>query len=222
MFNGRDLKHLVLGGLLAASGLSAIALTQLPHTFTAGTPIRASEVNANFQALKDRVEALEARAGSGVAGGGGLPAPNGWARVTYSNVSGESTAVDTTPFTADIVRGSYTGHSSVMVGAPGRTVSVSVPGKFTSTSYSYNYPETGARSGSGFIYQYPEPYLSTLPPNCAPTSGAITTALTGRSVSFTATGDLVCKQYNSATQRQEVVKTFTVTIEGRVDAVDGL
>jgi len=40
----------------------------IPHTFSAGTPIRAEEVNANFAALRD---AVNSKADRGTAGGGG-------------------------------------------------------------------------------------------------------------------------------------------------------
>jgi hypothetical protein len=60
--NGRDLKHLTLGAVLMVSGLSVLAAVNLPHTFQAGTTIKANEVNANFAALntgkQDRVNAV--------------------------------------------------------------------------------------------------------------------------------------------------------------------
>jgi hypothetical protein len=40
---------------------STTVLAQVPHTFTAGSPAKASEVNANFAALVTAVNALEAR-----------------------------------------------------------------------------------------------------------------------------------------------------------------
>jgi hypothetical protein len=39
----------------------AVAAVTLPFTFTPGTPVRASEVNANFAALKEAVDVLQAQ-----------------------------------------------------------------------------------------------------------------------------------------------------------------
>lgn len=46
--------------LVAFSALS-LAATTVPHTFTAGAPARAAEVNANFQALVTAIDTLSAR-----------------------------------------------------------------------------------------------------------------------------------------------------------------
>jgi hypothetical protein len=47
---------------LCAFGDPALAQTTVPHIFTAGTPARAADVNANFQALAAAIDALAARA----------------------------------------------------------------------------------------------------------------------------------------------------------------
>jgi hypothetical protein len=54
--NARDLRNTVLGAVLTVSGLSALAAVNLT-TFVPNTPIKSSEVNANFASLKDAVEA---------------------------------------------------------------------------------------------------------------------------------------------------------------------
>jgi hypothetical protein len=47
--------------LLYAIGGNALAQTTVPHNFTSGTAARASEVNANFQALVTAIDNLSAR-----------------------------------------------------------------------------------------------------------------------------------------------------------------
>ena len=58
----RNIKSFILGGFLASS-LGALAVN-IPNSFSAGTAIKASDVNANFSSLKTAVDALEG--GSGV------------------------------------------------------------------------------------------------------------------------------------------------------------
>ncbi len=57
--NNKQLRNLVLGFVLGSSGLYALAVT-IPNTFQGGQVISASQINANFQALKTGVDALEA------------------------------------------------------------------------------------------------------------------------------------------------------------------
>ncbi|MCX7782872.1 MAG: hypothetical protein N2318_04425 [Meiothermus sp.] len=52
------LKNLVLGFALGAFGLVTLAVN-LPHTFTAGTPISAAQVNENFSTLHTALNTLE-------------------------------------------------------------------------------------------------------------------------------------------------------------------
>jgi hypothetical protein len=61
---GKNLFFFVLGAALVAAGLWGLSVGDL-ITFTAGTPIRASEVNNNFTVLRDAIVELEGRTGFG-------------------------------------------------------------------------------------------------------------------------------------------------------------
>jgi len=60
-----SLARALRAGLLAAAALAATATaraeTTVPYTFAAGSPAKAGEVNANFQALASAINALSAR-----------------------------------------------------------------------------------------------------------------------------------------------------------------
>ncbi len=57
--NARDLRNIVFGAVLGTASLYAVAAVNVPNSFTTGTPIKASEVNANFSSLKAGLDALE-------------------------------------------------------------------------------------------------------------------------------------------------------------------
>jgi hypothetical protein len=60
MFNARDLKHLVIGGILVASSAYVLAAVSIPNTFAPNTPIKSADVNANFLNLKTAFDDLQA------------------------------------------------------------------------------------------------------------------------------------------------------------------
>ncbi len=62
MKHSQDIRNVALGAILAVIGLSANAAINLT-TFTPNTPIKSSEVNANFSSLKANIEALQAPIG---------------------------------------------------------------------------------------------------------------------------------------------------------------
>ena len=72
----QKIKYLVLGVLLASIGLWALAVT-IPHSFSSGQVIKSAEMNANFQALKNAVDALEARLSAVQAAQKALPSKTG-------------------------------------------------------------------------------------------------------------------------------------------------
>ncbi len=59
MNKARDIRNIILGAVGAVSGFSALAAVNLT-SFAPGTPIKSSEVNANFSSLKANIEALQA------------------------------------------------------------------------------------------------------------------------------------------------------------------
>jgi Chaperone of endosialidase len=51
-----NLKWFLVGAFTVAASLSALAVVNIPNTFTAGQPIKAADVNANFTAVKTAIE----------------------------------------------------------------------------------------------------------------------------------------------------------------------
>ncbi len=54
-----NLKWFFVGAFTVAASLSALAVVNIPNTFTAGQPIKAADVNANFSSLKSFADTLE-------------------------------------------------------------------------------------------------------------------------------------------------------------------
>jgi Chaperone of endosialidase len=53
--NAKDIKGFLVGAIVVASSISVLAVT-IPNSFSAGTPIKASDVNANFSAINTALE----------------------------------------------------------------------------------------------------------------------------------------------------------------------
>jgi hypothetical protein len=62
--NRNDIRNIVLGLAVGLAGAGALAGVSLPFTFTAGTPIKSSEVNANFAALNNALPGVAQTASS--------------------------------------------------------------------------------------------------------------------------------------------------------------
>jgi len=82
-------KYLALGLFLGTVGLWGLAVT-LPHTFAPGDELKSAEMNANFQALRDAVNALEAKLAAVEAGMLALPSQQG--KLAYVFVTSDGTA----------------------------------------------------------------------------------------------------------------------------------
>ena len=62
--NRNDIRNIVLGLAVGLAGAGALAGVSLPFNFTAGTPIKSSEVNANFAALNNALPGVAQTASS--------------------------------------------------------------------------------------------------------------------------------------------------------------
>ncbi|MFN4252461.1 hypothetical protein [Deinococcus sp.] len=107
------LKSFLLGlGLTAGVGFAATQVSSLvPHVFSAGTPIKASEINANFAAVAQGVQDAKAN---------GLPTQSGKAGA-YLKTDGTNASWAAAPGTTVQVRASKGG------GSPGEVLPVSTP-----------------------------------------------------------------------------------------------
>lgn len=82
---------------LVLVAISSAAYAALPYTFQAGQPARASEVNANFKNLDDRVAAIESAGASGNGGGAQTP-PHQLTYTPVAAVPGDEFVVGGTTF----------------------------------------------------------------------------------------------------------------------------
>lgn len=79
----KNIRSFIIGGFVASS-LGALAVN-IPNSFSAGQPIKAADVNANFSSLKSAVDAL---AGSQLAFGGSLSGTSDNAALEINNTGG--------------------------------------------------------------------------------------------------------------------------------------
>ena len=105
-------KYVLLGVFVTALGLWGLAVT-IPNTFSSGEVVSAAKMNQNFQALKDAVDALEAKVASLESQLGGLSTQRAMPRATVA-VRGDGSVLNsysTTGGTISVVRdgpGAYT------------------------------------------------------------------------------------------------------------------
>jgi hypothetical protein len=127
--NDSNLRKFVIGVALGVSGFG-IAAVSVPNTFTAGTPIKSADVNANFSALKT---ALETASGLN----------DGAISRAKLNISG--TAADGKVLKA---QGSDLVWGDDVVGAGGSTYTAGTGLALTGTTFSVKFPLSGTISSS--------------------------------------------------------------------------
>ncbi|ADR37596.1 hypothetical protein Ocepr_2146 [Oceanithermus profundus DSM 14977] len=82
-------KYVFLGIFIAALGLWGLAVT-IPNSFSSGEVVSAAKMNQNFQALKDAVDALEAKLAAVPPGQLTLPSQQG--KLAYAWIYSDGTA----------------------------------------------------------------------------------------------------------------------------------
>jgi hypothetical protein len=127
--NDRHFKNFIIGIGLGASGFAFAAVT-LPNTFSAGTPIVAAQVNANFAALKTALETA-----------GGIN--DGAIAVGKLSVTG--TAADGKVLK---LSGGTLAWGDDAVGAGGSTYTAGAGLGLTGTTFSVKFPLTGTISAT--------------------------------------------------------------------------
>jgi hypothetical protein len=140
---------------LATLGNTAMAQVTVPNTFTSGTPAKASEVNANFQALATAINSLSDR---------------------VAKVEGTITAAD--------VIGTYQFENlQIGIDAPsGETEVIAYHGPFT---FNANGTFTSTFTGALYSKTGPEPDDGTITGNWTFANGKVTFTVTGDTSSST-------------------------------------
>jgi hypothetical protein len=127
--NDSNLRKFVIGVALGVSGFG-IAAVSIPNTFTAGTPIKSADVNANFSVLKTALETA-----SGVNDGA----------ISRAKLSISGTAADGKVLKA---QGSDLVWGDDAVGAGGSTYTAGAGLALTGTAFSVKFPLSGTISAS--------------------------------------------------------------------------
>jgi outer membrane murein-binding lipoprotein Lpp len=162
--NFKDAKGFIIGAIVVASGLSALAIS-IPNAFTAGSTIKASDINTNFTALKTATDALEAKVATleanakGPTSKGSLRAfviANGAAAISnqYSSTGGNITVTSTgTGVYAVAIPGLsffYRDHPAVVTPLSDGN-NVCYPASYGTTSANVRcYDDTGAPANTSF------------------------------------------------------------------------
>lgn len=125
--NSKIIISTLIGCLLGATVGYSASVVNLPHTFTAGTPIKASEVNANFSALAQEIASVKG--------------------TTHLNKSSSFTESTIEPINAAV-------GSTIMVGSKSFVIKqkVGIQDPITGKKYTLNYPKLSTDSIFGVNY----------------------------------------------------------------------
>ena len=117
----------VMGCILGATVGYSASVVSLPHTFTAGTPIKASEVNANFSALAQEISKIKT--------------------ATSFNTVTDFSEISLTPVNAAV-------NSTIVVGTENFTMKqkTDITDPITGKKYTLNYPSLSSNTLSDISY----------------------------------------------------------------------